>query len=61
MNVHSGGIGIQGALKLDTDVVTTGVDFSLMAEGLLHTYSDGEFADKIALCMQIVLVDTNMT
>ncbi|XP_050434632.1 microsomal triacylglycerol transfer protein [Adelges cooleyi] len=58
---QNGGIGIRGALKLDTDVVTTGVDFSLMTEGLLHTYSDAEFANKIALCMQIVLVDSNMT
>lgn len=57
----NGGISIQGSLKLDTDLVTDEVDFALNTEGLLHMYSDAEFATKIVLCMRIVFVDTNVT
>lgn len=58
---HSGGISIQGSLKLDTDLVTDEVDFALITEGFLHMYSDAEFDSKIVLCMQIVFEDTNVT
>jgi acyl dehydratase len=57
----SGGVSIQGSLKLDTDLVTDEVDFALITEGLLHMHSDAEFAKKIVLCMRIVFVDTNVT
>lgn len=57
----NGGVSIQGSLKLDTDLVTDEVDFSLITEGLLHMHSDAEFATKIVLCMRIVFVDTNVT
>lgn len=60
-SLHSGGISIQGSLKLDTDLVTDEVDFALNTEGLLHMHSDAEFATKIVLCMRIVFVDTNVT
>lgn len=59
--VHSGGVSLQGALRLDTDIVTNEVEFSVATEGLLYMHSDAEFATKIVLCMQIVLVDTNVT
>ncbi|XP_050546940.1 microsomal triacylglycerol transfer protein [Daktulosphaira vitifoliae] len=58
---QNGGISINGVFKLNSDVVSTEVEFTLKTEGLMHTYSDAEFAKKVALCMQIVLVDTNMT
>ncbi|VVC41334.1 Hypothetical protein CINCED_3A012915 [Cinara cedri] len=57
----NGGVSIQGSMELNTDVTTDRVDFSLITEGLLHVYSDAEFAKNIAFCMQIILVETNVT
>lgn len=57
---YSGGISIQGSLKLDTDLVTDEVDFALITEGFLHVYSDAEFDTKIVVCMQIIFEDMNV-
>jgi len=47
-------------LKLDTDIVTDKVDFSLATEGLLDMHTDADFAINIVACMKIGFVDTNV-
>jgi microsomal triglyceride transfer protein large subunit len=53
-------VSIQGSLKLDTDIVTDKVDFSLATEGLLDMHTDADFAINIVACMKIGFVDTNV-